>query len=190
MRIVTGLLRGRVIPSHRALGNIRLTSSRLKESLFSMLGTDLSDRTFLDLCAGSGQIGLEAFSRGARVTLNEADRRRCDRIRRLLRQWKLGKVELHGAKAQILIPQLQEQERRFDVVYLDPPYHATRNARPLSLELLEQLDSTTILSPGGLLLVQHQADLDLPATTGRLVRLQRRSYGNTDLSAYQSDPTA
>ena len=74
MRIVTGTLRGRHIASGQ-LGSLRLTSSRLKESIFSMLGPDLQGTHFLDLCAGSGQMGLEALSRGAHVVFNEPDRR-------------------------------------------------------------------------------------------------------------------
>ena len=106
MRIVTGTYRGRQIPSGRRLRQIRLTSTRLKEAVFSMLGPNLKGRTFLDLCAGSGQMGLEALSRGASVELNEPDYLRRQHIRALLYQWKAGVAGLHSLKAQHLIPQL------------------------------------------------------------------------------------
>lgn len=185
MRILTGHFKGRVIPSHRSLANIRLTSARLKESLFSMLGADLSGLRFLDLCAGSGQIGLEACSRGACVVLNEPDRRRYAQLCHLLQEWGAAAVEVRADKAQVLIPQLEGQKRHFDLVYVDPPYRATRRTRPLSLELLEQLGQSELLVAGGLALVQHQAELKFPAQVGRLVLLQRRPYGNTALSIYR-----
>lgn len=185
MRIVTGVLRGRTIPSTRVLASIRLTSARLKEAVFSMLGTELADLTFLDLCAGSGQIGLEAASRGARAVLNEPDHRRQAQILRLLRDWRVDGVELRREKAQMLIPLLQEEGRSFDVIYLDPPYEATRHARPLSIELLEQLAASALPVDDGLVLVQHQAELEPPNETGALALLERRSYGNTTLSIYR-----
>ena len=188
MRIVTGHLRGRIIPSHRTLSSIRLTSSRLKEALFSMLGPNLHDRAFLDLCAGSGQIGLEALSRGARVTFNEPDRRRCIQLRSLLKQWRAPRAEVHSAKAQIYIPQLRAQQRRFAVIYLDPPYHATRAARPLSLDLLELLADGLLLESEGLIFIQHQSSLDLPQAPERLGLVERRPYGSTALSIYRPAP--
>ena len=185
MRIVTGTFRGRRIPSGNRLGDIRLTSARLKEAVFSILGSDLSGRTFLDLCAGSGQMGLEALSRGATVELNEPDRRRLTQIRTLLYEWRTGVAALHSTKAQSLIPQLADQDHRFDIVYADPPYHAHYYGAPLLLGLIETIGKTAFLRDKGLLLVQHQIELDLPAASGRLTLTQERAYGNTALGIYQ-----
>ena len=182
MRIVTGIYRGRRIPSGGRLGDIRLTSARLKEAVFSMLAPDLGGQTFLDLCAGSGQIGLEALSRGATVELNEPDRRRLNQIRSLLYQWQAGVAGLHSDKAQSLIA----TGRRFDIVYADPPYHARYHKAPLLLGLIEALGQSTLLGDGGLLFVQNQIELDLPESSGRLALTQRRAYGNTALGIYQS----
>ncbi|MEW6753981.1 MAG: RsmD family RNA methyltransferase [Candidatus Latescibacterota bacterium] len=185
MRIVSGTLRGRAIPSHRSLAGIRLTSARLKEAIFSMLGDDLTGHSFLDLCAGSGQVGLEALSRGAQVLLNEPDRCRCDRIRSLLGQWQVEGAETRCMTAQRLVAQLGAEDRRFDVVYVDPPYQAERGGRPLSLDLLEELGRVCPLEEQGLVLVQHRARLALPVQAGTLQLLQRRSYGSTELCIYR-----
>lgn len=182
MRIVTGDLRGRRIPSGR-LGNLRLTSSRLKEAIFSMLGSDLTGYNFLDLCAGSGQMGLEALSRGAQVVFNEPDRRRYRLLRELLRDWRVG-AEMHEVRAEMLIPRLGEEARRFHTIYIDPPYHARHSGAPLCLALLERLGEIPLLKPEGLVLVQHQKDLELPAQPGSLTQLRNRNYGNTTLSIY------
>lgn len=153
-----------------------------------MLGPELEDQAFLDLCAGSGQIGLEACSRGARVTFNEPDRRRHEQLRRLLRQLRAPRVDLHCSKGQMLIPRLCESGKRFDLIYLDPPYHATRSGQPLSLALLELLADGQLFSTEGLLLIQHQAELELPSSIGKLLLLQRRPYGNTTLAIYHLNP--
>ena len=185
MRIVTGTYRGRQIPSGQRLRQIRLTSTRLKEAVFSMLGPDLKGCTFLDLCAGSGQMGLEALSRGASVELNEPDHRRRRQIRSLLYQWKAGVAGLHSVKAQHLIPQLAEAGHRFDIVYADPPYHARYCGAPLLLGLIEALGESELFNDGGLLFVQHQIDLDVPEQSGHLALTEQRAYGNTTLSIYQ-----
>lgn len=185
MRIVTGALRGRTVPSSRVLASIRLTSSRLKEAVFSMLGAELTGLSFLDLCAGSGQIGLEAASRGARAVLNEPDHRRQAQLLRLIQDWRVEEVEVRREKAQVLIPLLQDEGWIFEVVYLDPPYEATRHGRPLSIELLEQLAAGALIAADGLVLVQHQTELEPPAETGCLSLFERRPYGNTTLSIYR-----
>lgn len=185
MRIVSGTLRGRTIPfTPRRHGHVRVTSARLKEAVFAILGATLEDQTFLDLCAGSGQIALEASSRGARVVANEPDRRREGYLRHLVRDWQLDGFELHGAKAQALIPQLAREGRQFDVVYVDPPYEATYESLPLSEALLRLVAETGLLASGGVLLVQHSRRLDLPERCGPLTRQRRRTYGDTDLSQY------
>ena len=77
MRVIAGRLKGRRIPfNNRRFGNARVTSGRVKEAVFSMLGTELQGLRFLDLFAGSGQMGLEAFSRGCDAVMNELDRPR------------------------------------------------------------------------------------------------------------------
>lgn len=185
MRIVTGSLRGRVIPfSTKRHGHVRVTSARLKEAVFAMLGGSLEGQTFLDLCAGSGQMALEAYSRGARVTATEPDGRRHGLLRRLVQEWQLVDFELLNSKAQILIPQLAQASRPFDVAYADPPYDATHADAALSEVLLRLAGETDLLAPGGLLLVQHSRRLDLPEASGSLVLQRRRTYGDTDLSAY------
>ncbi len=186
MRIVTGLLKGRTIPYNpRKQGDIRLTSGLLKEALFAMLGADLNGQSFLDLCAGCGQIGLEAYSRGARATLNEPDRRRAAHLETLCNQWHLRNLALHRLKAQALIPHLEQTGHCFDYTYLDPPYRAQLDGQPLSLALLRRIGSSALPAPQGLLIVQHQRELAPPEEMDQLSILRQRAYGNTTLSVYQ-----
>jgi 16S rRNA (guanine(966)-N(2))-methyltransferase RsmD len=184
MRVNTGTLKGRTIPFNRRHGQLRLTSSLLKEAVFSMLGPELDGLSFLDLCAGTGQMGLEAFSRGARAALNEPDKRRYALLQDLQREWRLEGLELYHLKGQVLIPWLEGRGRRFDLVYVDPPYEARLNHLPLSLALLQHLGAGALLAREGWCFVQHQRELELPPRTGRLHLRRRRDYGQTTLSLY------
>ena len=187
MRIVTGSLRGRNIPiSPRRQGGIGVTSSRLKEAVFDRLGPSLEGVAFLDLCAGSGQMALEAYSRGARVTAVEPDRRRREALRRLMESWGVNHLELLGGRAQTVMRKLAAEGRRFDVVYLDPPYRALHNGRPLGQVLLAAAGRVGILAADGLLLVQHPRSLDLPESPEGLQRVDARRHGTTELSEYRA----
>ena len=182
MRIVTGSLKGRSIPFNpRRHGEIRVTSARLKEAVFSMLGP-LEGRSFLDLCAGSGQIALEAYSRGARVTACEPNGRRYRMLRELLRAWGVdGRLQLSNRKAQVLI---SGGDGRYDGVYVDPPYGAAPGGRPLSLALAEQLALSGMLGSGGVMFVQHPGGLHLPDSLDSLRLERRRRFGDSAVSVY------
>ena len=184
MRIITGALKGRTINFNPRHGQIRLTGALLKGAVFSMLGPDLTGTSFLDLCAGCGQLGIEAYSRGARTTMNEPDDQRQALLQELAREWRLEGLELCHLKAQRLIPWLADQGRRFDCIYLDPPYEARLNQIPLSLALLQLLGEHELLTPEGWCFVQHQRELEFPAAADRLRRQRQRQYGQTTLSLY------
>mgnify|MGYP001215217090 CR=1 FL=1 len=188
MRIITGDLRGREIAFNpRRHGDIRVTSSRLKESLFGMLGPDLNGQTFLDLCAGCGQIGLEAYSRGAQVMMNEPDRRRNQFIAKLLRDWNLeNHIQLHARPAQKLIPHLESKSLPFDIIYLDPPYNESLGETPMALAFLTHLSTTSLLTPTGTLVVQHTSHTSLPKTLHNLSLSKQKKYGETTVTAYQA----
>ena len=171
MRIVAGDLRG----------DIRVTSSRLKESLFAMLGP-LEGRNFFDLCAGCGQIGLEAHSRGSKVTMNEPHRKRSKLLKDLDRERRLRGVELLSAKAEVLIPRRVEKGRGFDTIYLDPPYRAKLRGSSLYHALVDRLNDGALLNPGGLLAVQHNRDTEI--SRGDLEVVRQRRYGDNLLSIF------
>jgi 16S rRNA (guanine(966)-N(2))-methyltransferase RsmD len=184
MRIITGALKGRIVPFNARHGELRLTSSLLKEAVFSMLGSELAGWSFLDLCAGCGQVGLEAYSRGARTALNEPNKRRHALLKDLQREWRLEGLALYHMKGQVLIPWLEERGQRFDFVYVDPPYEAQLSHVPLSLALLQLLGAGQLLAEEGWCFIQHQRSLEMPPETGRLHRHRQRHYGQTTLSLY------
>ncbi|MEE3263501.1 MAG: RsmD family RNA methyltransferase [Candidatus Latescibacterota bacterium] len=185
MRITTGRLRGRTLPfSRRRHGDIRVTSSRLKEAVFARLGP-LDGLHWLDLCAGTGQVGLEAYSRGAEVISVEPDRRRASSLKSLLAEWRIGDgIDLRATRAEVVLKELSDQGASFDFIYVDPPYHATRGGRHLCAALLEDVAASGILTEGGLVLVQHDRRQPLPESHPPLHRQDERLYGDSLLSVY------
>jgi len=188
MRIIAGSLKGRRIPFRSAgYGDAAATPQKLKEALFSILGEDLSGHSFLDLFAGSGQMGLEAASRGcALVVFNEADRRRTEFIKRLAVQWGLGDtVRFHSLPAHACIKMLERQGQGFDYLYIDPPYLKNRGDAPVYGQLLLDLSSHRILNPGGRVIAQHYLHNLLPERCGIFIKVDARRYGTNALSFYE-----
>lgn len=121
-RIIGGVAGGRRLVMPRGRGT-RPTSDRMREGLFSALGGDLSGRSFLDLYAGSGAVGLEAASRGAaRVVLVERDAAALRALRANVESLDLPQVDV---RAQSVGSFLAAEPFAYDVVFLDPPYAET-----------------------------------------------------------------
>lgn len=121
LRIISGALKGRGLaspPDH----SVRPTSGRVKESLFNRIRTNLPGTVFLDLFAGTGQIGLEAVSLGARCVFADVAPRLVQENIRMLHCEERTRV-LQGSFLQVL-RQLAEEGQRFDFIFADPPYQA------------------------------------------------------------------
>lgn len=119
MRIIGGAWRSRLV-AFPACPGLRPTSDRVRETLFNWLGQDLTGLTCLDLFAGSGALGFEALSRGAkRVVMVEQDRRALQALGENAARLGAGNLEVVAADA---LQFLRSDRRVFDVVFLDPPY--------------------------------------------------------------------
>ncbi len=152
MRIIGGQWRSRWL-RFPALPGLRPTPDRVRETLFNWLGQDLTGRLCLDLFAGSGALGLEAASRGAKLTvLVERDARALRALRESVQALGADAVELQRADA---LEFLRSDARSYDVVFLDPPY-----AMEDRLPLLES--ARPRLAPGGLVYMETARPLPLP----------------------------
>lgn len=185
LRVTGGSLKGRKLSAPRT-DAVRPTASKVRESMFSILGGAHGDRV-LDLFAGAGTLGIEAASRGAeRVIFVESDR---DHARLLGKNVAL----LDGvAEASILRMDARQAPRRltgrgdlFSLVFVDPPYDSG-----LALEMLEALEASTVLDDNGVIVVECGAMESLPAEVGGLHRADERRYGGTTLSFYRGAPSA
>lgn len=112
-------MRGRIVRFLPRPG-VRPTPDRVRETLFNWLGQDLSGGTTLELFAGSGILSLESISRGARVAVAvDRDRRSVEAIAAVAREFGAAGIEVHVADAKAW---LAAERRRFDVIFLDPPF--------------------------------------------------------------------
>ena len=155
MRVITGTARGRKIkePSNY---DIRPTSDQVKQAIFNIAQFDIEGRKVLDLFGGTGQLGIEALSRGAAsCTFVEQRRDAVKLIRENLRECRLeeqAKVVQGDSLAF-----LSSCRERFDVIFLDPPYHTDLMDR--ALELVTKID---ILSEHGIIVCETMSQRQLP----------------------------
>ena len=184
MRIITGKFKGtRLTPIK---GNtIRPTSDRVKEALFSILRERIIDADFLDLCAGTGGIGLEALSRGAKsATFVERDYRCTRLLASNLEQCGLYRghpqVQLIRLDACKALDTLGQRKVQFDLVYFDPPYDSN-----LYESCLKQTVANEILSETGLIVVEHRRIQSMPLTIDKFIQIRQERYGDTVLSFYE-----
>jgi len=151
VRIIGGEWRRRWI-NFPALEGLRPTPDRVRETLFNWLGQTLDGKTCLDLYAGSGALGFEALSRGAaQVTLVERDRQVLQALQANAQTLGMSRLELLNADA---LQFLARDQRRYDVIFLDPPFH--KGFLPLLFPLLE-----TRLNPDGLVYAESEQPLEL-----------------------------
>jgi 16S rRNA (guanine966-N2)-methyltransferase len=170
VRITGGALRGRRVPAP-PVDHVRPTAERVREAIFSMLGQDLAGQSVVDLCAGSGLLGLEALSRGAStLTLVDRDPRVLAHLRRTVQQLGL-QVELVGGEAERLL----RGGRRWDLVLLDPPY---ADAPEAWLRLAAPACARTLL-------IEHRAGALLPAEVAGLRLDRQRRYGDSAVAIYR-----
>ena len=193
MRVIAGAFRGRRLAAPKGNRVVRPTADRVKESIFSILRERVIDANFLDLCAGTGNIGIEALSRGAKhVTFLERDPRCIKIIEQNLRTCGLT-IEPGAARTITLlrrdavkgITYLQKQAALFEIIYFDPPYGTGLESVPkLYTTCLALLAENSLLRPDGTLLVEHAKRSLMPETLGSLKRNRQAGYGDTIVSFY------
>lgn len=188
MRIISGFARGRrlVAPPGRTQ-DIRPTSDRAREALFSILGSRVTGSRVLDLYAGTGALGLEALSRGAdEVILVDFHRQALELIHRNVILCQAGNE--HGNVVVIrfdlrkgLPPQVTGRSdlNRFDLIFLDPPY-----SQGLSLKTLEYLANGQLLADDGIIVAEERSSETLPECCGVLTLTDQRIYGDTGFWLY------
>jgi len=182
MRVIAGEYRGRVLKSPTD-NRTRPTSDRLRETLFNVLAPSISTETrFLDLCAGTGAIGIEAISRGAaHVTFVDRSRRACALIEENLDNLSVpeDQTDVQATSAETFAG--RSHPAGWDIVFFDPPY-----STDYSLVLYEfGKASSTLLNPGGMLIVEHHAKTEMPDLVGHLRRWRILKQGETRLSFYE-----
>ncbi len=182
MRIVAGQYRSRVLKSPGKL-RLRPTSDRLRETLFNILGPAVEESLFVDVYSGTGAVGVEALSRGAReVIFIEQRPAAVALIRKNLEQ--LGVTvgaEILAMDALRGLEVLTSQHVLADFIFLDPPYKEAGEYE----RVLDFLDSTHLLAPSGRIIVEHNRRRELPERLMRLERSRIVEQGDAALSFYR-----
>jgi 16S rRNA (guanine966-N2)-methyltransferase len=180
MRVIAGKYRSRRLKAPGSAA-VRPTSDRLRETLFNVLGPSITDSLFVDLYSGTGAIGIEAVSRGAReVFFIDHDPGSIRLVRQNLESLKISAgVEVITADAERGLDKLAARHLIADFIFLDPPYNHGCN------EVLEYLDASHLIAPQGIVIAEHSSKLELPERLDRLECSRLLEQGDTALSFYR-----
>ncbi len=180
MRVIAGEYKGRRLDPIEGM-DIRPTSDKVKESLFNILGAAVIDSVFLDLFGGTGGIGIEALSRGAKHVVFSDSSIKSIKVRKgnLSRLDIKDGIEVFNADYSTAIGKLYKYGKKFDIIFVDPPYSIG-----MAVSALKEIDKNPILSQSGLIIVEHDSKEDMPQKVGKLYLYRYKQYGNTTLSFY------
>lgn len=180
MRIIAGTAKGIRLKTPKGM-NTRPTADRVKESLFGILGAKVIDAKVLDLFAGTGNLGLEALSRGACEAVFVDKSSPC--IKLIQENCNLANL-VQGAsfcREDVFhaLRRLVNEGRSFDLIFCDPPYNLG-----LSEKVLQQIELGNLLNDGGVLVLEHSKHEKISLYGKRIVAFRSESYGETVVSFF------
>lgn len=181
MRVIAGEARGHKLDTLK--GNAtRPTMDKVKGAVFNMIADSVCDSRVLDLFAGSGALGIEALSRGARsAVFVDKSRESVGIIKKNLAHTKLeGRSTVMNCDAHEAVLKLEREKLKFDIIFMDPPYN-----KKIAQKALIFLESNVILEDDAMIIVEHSRDDELPEEVGRFRKIKFRQYGITIISFYQ-----
>jgi len=180
MRVITGKARGIALKTPDGV-QTRPTTDRVKEALFSIIQFEIPGARVLDLFGGTGQLGIEALSRGAAsAVFVDAREEACRLIKENLRRTKLEENAL--VVRSDYLDYLKRCKETFQIILLDPPYAEVFLEK--SLKLITEID---ILQSGGIIIAERPLGKDLPWLFDGFTRSKDYKYGNTLLTVYRKD---
>lgn len=188
MHIFSGIFKNRPIQAPKGV-HTRPTSGRLRETVFNICQASIEEAAFLDLFAGSGAMGLEALSRGAKsATFIDNNRESIRCIQANLE--KLGvkdQARVLQGDAFALIKRLSKQGNEYDIIYVDPPYdlHDDANAEVYSSQVMEMIDGMPLLKKGGSIFIEQSSKHPIVEENLKNLRLKSsRAMGRSMLQHF------
>lgn len=184
MKVIGGTWKG-VSLKHPEPSLSRPTQERVKKSLFDILRPWLQESRVLDLFAGSGSLGIEALSRGAKEVVFVEWNPLCMKL------LKENLLKLFGKKETVCIAEnafkaigkLAREKKTFDLIFMDPPYNTE-----VTTKCLRSLIKCDILTPNAVLVIRHSREEQLPSEAADLTLWRKEQYGQTFLSFYRRIP--
>jgi 16S rRNA (guanine966-N2)-methyltransferase len=184
MRVIAGKYRSRRLIAPPGI-QTRPTSDRLRETLFNVVAASVPDSLWLDLFAGTGAVGIEALSRGARmVHFVESSSRAVQSIRANLAALEITQgFDVMERDAMAALRLLENQQAACDFCFLDPPY------RKMGVyeQVLRFLAQSKLLKPDGLVIAEHDKHFDPGESFGTLHRQRKLRQGDAVLSFYRRE---
>src|SRR4030095_3115181 len=180
MRVIAGEYKGRKLKSPPSL-QVRPTSDRLRETLFNVIAPRISGARFLDLCAGSGAVGIEALSRGASfVTFVDRSRKMCGLVEANLDLCRIpeDQTEVVNMIVEDFLKQGRSDVEAWDIIFFDPPYVHDY------VDVLKLIAEHDLLTTDGLLIAEHHHKKELPTMIRGLPRTRVLKQGDSALSFY------
>lgn len=165
--------------------NTRPTTDKVKEAIFSMIGPFFDGGVALDLFAGTGGLGIEAWSRGIERTIFiDRDKISIDIIRLNTEAAGMGRhAEIYRNEAERAIKLLEKRGIVFSLVFLDPPYRMTEMD-----DLMTDLAQRSMLEDGAIIVVEHDASHVYPEQLNHFAQIKNTKYGDTAVSIYRYLP--
>jgi 16S rRNA (guanine(966)-N(2))-methyltransferase RsmD len=180
LRIITGKAKGRRLLSIPGL-NTRPTSDKIKESIFNILPSDFNGKEVLDLFAGTGNLGIETLSQGAkRAVFIESNHRALSVLEKNIRNCGfIDRSQIIGNTVAKGIRVLENRGDRFDLVFLDPPY-----GKNILRDTLARVSKAGILNDNALVVVEHSSSETVADNIENLALNDQRRYGKTLVSFF------
>ncbi|MCR2804965.1 16S rRNA (guanine(966)-N(2))-methyltransferase RsmD [Paenibacillus soyae] len=181
MRVIAGVAKGRALKAVPG-SNTRPTTDKVKEAIFSMIGPYFEGGTALDLFAGTGGLGIEAWSRGVeRVIFVDKEKISLDIIRQNVKTAGAeSAAEIYRNDADRAVKALAKRDIAFSLVFLDPPYRMTAMD-----EVMAELAEKGMLESGATIVVEHDAAHRYPEQLEGFEQLKQAKYGDTAVTIYR-----
>lgn len=183
MRIITGSAKGRRIEAPEGEGT-RPTSDKVKGAVFNILRNKVEDAAVLDMFSGTGNLGLEALSRGAgRCIFIEKDQKAFQILKKNITS--LGfeeSCEMYHQDAFISIEKIKKRGMKFDIIFLDPPY-----GRQMVIKAIEEISRLDILDYDGIIISEQDETDILPDKIGNIEAYRTEKYGRTKITFWSME---
>lgn len=181
MRVISGKARGLKLDSPKN-NDVRPTTDRVKESLFNIINSYIIDSEVLDLFAGTGSLGVECLSRGARsCVFVDLKKESLDIVKSNIKKARVeDKSIVLKDDFKNAINSLKIKNKTFDIIFMDPPYYEN-----LFEDCLLSISKNNILKEDGIIVVEHDTKEILNENINDLEKFRYKKYGNTTLSFYR-----
>ena len=174
MRVITGSARGRKLKTPENY-DVRPTTDNVKESVFNIIHFDIAGRRVLDLFAGTGQMGIEALSRGAaEAVFVDSSEKSLKMVRENLAICNFSSPVIRADALDFV-----SSCGKFDIIFIDPPYDSG-----IYEEILAKINSVDILSEGGIIIVEARRECVLPELQEPYLKAKEYRYGKIKIAKY------